>query len=282
MCVATIDAMLLQEGRYCVLRPFYHENGLPVDANARSKITKWCTSLMKINQYPTDTAAIAIDYLDRYVATPQGKEALFNPRLYQLVALGCVYCAIKIHGERPLAPAVVAKLSNGQRNREDVEKMELKILHALQWRMNPPTAMSFVRSHLDCALVHVDQIDALTRQALLDLCQLQLDASLSRYEFVAEKRSILGLAALLNAASSLYEDGPIFSELEYVIHQRTSMTRGNLASLRNQLYECMSSVELSSSSLPMLRKPSLQVSSTAADATVSESPRQVISEIILA
>jgi len=285
MCIGTMDAMLLQEGRYCVgdylkSRPSCHENGLPVDANARSKITMWCTSLMKINQYPKDTAAIAIDYLDRYVATSQGKEALFNRRLYQLVALGCVYCAIKIHGERPLAPAVVAKLSNGERSRDDVEKMELKILHALQWRMNPPTAMSFVRSHLDCALVHVDKIDALTRQAILELCQLQIDASLSRYEFVAEKRSILGLAALLNAASSLYENDPIFSELECFIHQRTNMSRGDLASLRYQLYECMSSVESSSSSLPILRNPSLQVSSTgAAHATMSDSPRQVISEI---
>ena len=285
ICVATIDAMLLQEDRYSAgnhrgLHPLGCENGLPVDADARSKITTWCSSLMKINRYPKDTAAIAIDYLDRYVATHQGKESLHNPRLYQLVALSCVYCAIKVHGHRPLAPAVVAKLSNGERSREDVEKMELKLLHALQWRMNPPMAMSFVRSHLDC-IPHGDEIDAATRQALLDLCQIQIDASLSRYEFIFERRSRLGLAALLNAANSLCEDGPIFLELEHVIHQRTNMTRDDLASLRYQLYECISSVDVSSSSLPMLRKPSLRVLSTAPDVMFSNSPRQVISNIPL-
>jgi hypothetical protein len=281
-CVAAVKAVLRQEQSYHVpdyLRqcPSSSELGLPLDANARSTIVRWCLRVIKICQYKHDIAAIAIDYLDRYVATHQGQEALLDRRHYQLASLTCVYCAIKLHGDRPpLGPTVIAKLSNGEISHNDVENMELKLLHALEWRMNPPTAMSFVRSHLD--LVHEDEVDVFTREAILDLSQLQVNESLLRYDFVSEKRSRLGLAALLNAADSLCDDGSISTGLEDIIHQCTSITPEDLAALRFQLYECISSTKVSLSSLPILRKPSDQDSwfSKTSEVTFADSPRAVM------
>lgn len=281
-CVATVGAMLRQEERYRT-RDFLRErpscttlSAAALDADARSAIACWSIRVMKACHYQSDTAMIAIDYLDRFVATDEGRGALLDRRQYQVASLSCVYCAIKLHENRRLEAAVVAKLSNGEISDIEITNMEINILHALEWRMNPPTAMLFVRSILDESVLG-DEINSLGRQALLDVSELQVVASLPRYEFVAEKRSMVGLAALLNAAESVCDDGSLVGLLENVIHHCTKLTHDDLVAVRIQLYECIASKEVSASSLPTLRKPSYRLSpcSKTRETTCLGSPRTV-------
>ncbi len=257
----TIQAMLNQEESGYFLNDYLRKLprstplGQPVDALARSTIADWCVKIMDVCQYHRETAAIAVSYLDRFMASPAGYSILLNRKQFQLAALACVYSAVKIHEQQALGPELVAKLSNGERTSRDIEKMELHLLEALQWRVNPPTSMSFVRSHL--ALIPESDMDTLTRQALLDLTQYQVDMSILKYEVALEKASIVGLAALLNAADSICEDGTLFDRIESLVLNYTSIHASTLVVVRSKLYELISSKQ-ASASLPCvqtLRKP---------------------------
>lgn len=282
-CATTIKAMLKQENSGYVVSSYLEQLppstslGPPVDAIARSTIADWCVKIMDVCQYQRETAAIAISYLDRFMASPDGYNILVDRKLFQLAALACVYCAVKLHEQQVLGPELVAKLSNGERTSTDIEKMELRLLQALRWRVNPPTAMAFVRNHL--YLIPESDLDALTRQALLDLTQYQIEISILKYEFAIEKASAVGLAALLNAADSICDDGSLFDAIESLILKCTNIQVSTLSILRNKLYELICSNDTSASLpyLPALRKPTSGFSSytkTEGD-SFSASPRTV-------
>ena len=278
-----IQAMLKQEESgyavkdYLQNLPSYTSLGEPVDAQARSIIADWCVKIMGVCQYQRETAAIAVSYLDRFMASPDGYSVLLDRSQFQLAALACVYSAVKVHEQQALGPELVAKLSNGERTSREIEKMELRLLQAVQWRVHPPTAMAFVRNHIE--LIPEDDFDVLTRQALLDLTQYQVDMSLLDYEFSIQKSSLLGLAALLNAADSICEDGSIYAQVGSLILSCTGIRPSSLDKLRNQLYEMISVKESSFSkpSLPILRKPASGYEAFAKKATnyFTTSPRTV-------
>lgn len=282
--LSKMDGMLQKEDEYLIRHDYLRglesptEYGLPLDAEARGTIASWCSNVMNICQYQKDTAFMAVNYLDRYVASTHGRRALLDRRQYQLASLACIYLAVKLHESQPLTPKLISNLSNGDRGPEDIELMELEVLKALKWRLHPPTAMLFVNIHLN--LIHSDEIDCVTRAVLLELSEVQIEASLSEYAFVSEKQSKVGLAALLNAADSLCEHGSLRAGLECIIHQCTYLIPSDLSTLRIQLYECMASAEEPSSLLPALRKPAVKETSFADDpssVSFATSPRTVLS-----
>lgn len=279
----TIKAMLKQEESGYIVRDYLHDLpsytslGQPVDARARSTIADWCVKIMDVCQYQRETAEIAVSYLDRFMASPDGYSVLLDRSQFQLAALACVYSAVKVHEEQALGPELVAKLSNGERTSREIEAMELRVLQAVQWRVNPPTAMAFVRNHID--LIPDDDLDGLTRQALLDLTQYQIDMSLLDYEFVMKKASLVGLAALLNAADSISDAGSLSAHVGSLIFSCTGIRPSAFDILRNQLYEMISTKETSDSpsSLPTLRKPvtGLAAFTRKASSCFASSPRTV-------
>jgi hypothetical protein len=279
----TIQAMMNQEESGYVVRDYLHNlptntpTGQPVDAEARSIIAGWCVKIMTVCQYEKETAAVAISHLDRFVASQDGYGILLDRSLFQLAALASVYSAVKIREPQTLGPQLVSQLSNGERSTEEIEKMELRLLQAVQWRVNPPTAMAFVQCHLD--LIPQEELDPLSRQALVDLAQYQVDMSLLNYAFVTKKASLVGLAALLNAAESICDDNSLLTTITSLILKCTGIRSESLSTLRTQLYELISTKEGTDSlrCLPILRKPSSGVemfAKTSGD-SFSESPRTV-------
>eukprot|EP00540_Astrosyne_radiata_P018443 CAMPEP_0116829580 /NCGR_PEP_ID=MMETSP0418-20121206/4295_1 /TAXON_ID=1158023 /ORGANISM="Astrosyne radiata, Strain 13vi08-1A" /LENGTH=170 /DNA_ID=CAMNT_0004458605 /DNA_START=18 /DNA_END=528 /DNA_ORIENTATION=+ len=104
----------------------------------------------------------------------------------------CLYTAIKVHEQQALSTDMVVELKE-----EDVEKMEFTILEALEWRMNPPTAIFFVRQFL--ALLSEQQLSQEDRRKVLDLCKIQVEAALNDYNYVGVYDSTIAFAALSNA-----------------------------------------------------------------------------------
>eukprot|EP00934_Nitzschia_sp_Nitz4_P006085 Nitzschia sp. Nitz4//scaffold70_size99833//82555//83478//NITZ4_004608-RA/size99833-processed-gene-0.40-mRNA-1//-1//CDS//3329557176//6075//frame0 len=230
--------------------------GAPVDAAARSTIAAWCIKVMDVCEYRRETAAIAISYLDRYCSTSMGRSALLDRKEFQLVALTAVYAAVKIHEPNALSPTMVAKLSNGERTASDIEAAELKLLQALQWRMHPPTAMAFVRNYLE---LMDSSLHTKSKRVLMDLAQYQIDISLTHYEYCLEPSSRVGMAALLNAMETIFEEQQwTLSNLEGLLSWHIDLTTLTLSRLQERLYEVISSSDSSppSQRLPPIRKPS--------------------------
>jgi hypothetical protein len=98
-----------------------------------------------------------------------------------------------------LTPRQIEHLSSGRFTPEQIETTEMGILSALLWRVNPPTAISFVQNLLELVPCHrlPEQ-----RDVMLEVVETQLELAVSdKYEafrFVNVKASSLGFVALMN------------------------------------------------------------------------------------
>ena len=216
------------------------EGLLPVDADARQKIAHWCMAIMDACKYSKETAAVIMSCLDRFVSTSDGSEILLDRSHYQLAALTALYFSVKIHCSQALSPELVAKLSEGAYAKEDIEAMEQRMLGAIQWRVNPPTAMDFVRIYLDMIVTSKNVFDQCTQNVIMELAGYQTNLSVLQFEIATTKASHVAVASLLNAIESIY---PNDKELYETIRDfatslsSTDIDPDYLESLRRQLYK---------------------------------------------
>jgi hypothetical protein len=276
-----IEAMLRQE-ESCYTVPDYLKHlpahtafCQPIDAAARSTIAEWCVQIMDFCHYNRETAAIAMSCLDRFVSTPDGHQVLLDRSQFRLAALTSVYTAVKIHEQQALAPDLVAKLSHGSHNETNIEAMELRMLQALQWRVNPPTSMEFVRKFLD--LIPQDVLDEKSRKVAVELAQYQVDLSVVDYAFCTKKASFIAFASLLNAVESVHNDGMTSSYVESVIAHSANINSHAFQDLRAKLYEAIPAQSASKMLETKLTRKSSCASacSSSSENSYSNSPRSV-------
>jgi Cyclin, N-terminal domain/Cyclin, C-terminal domain len=189
----------------------------PVDIDCRNKMAAWCYQVVDFCKFNRETVAISMNYLDRFMRSPSGAVALEDRKVYQLVAMTTLYTAVKIHEPEAMDPKLVSTLSRGTYSPAQVEAMEATILPALQWRLNPPTAMAFVRQLLDLLPLHI--IDSYQRDAVYDLSKFQTELAVSEYDFLNVHASIVGYCALMNALESVGVDDNTLAYMSIVFSQ---------------------------------------------------------------
>ncbi|GAX24366.1 cyclin D3, plant [Fistulifera solaris] len=123
----------------------------------RRKLCEWSYEVVDHFGFDREAVSIALNYLDRYVATKvQDSNHVIGQKDFQLLAVTCLYMALKIHGEtedpngqrRKLRIDAFVELSRGFFRVEIIEEMERDIFTTLDWRVNPPTCLRFVSSIL--------------------------------------------------------------------------------------------------------------------------------------
>lgn len=159
------------------------------DVTCRSKMLTWFLDIVDYFKYDKETVEIALNYLDRYDACQDRLE-------YQLTCMAALYTAVKIHERTALHPKLVASLSQGQFQEDDVIQQERKLLQRLKWRLHPPTTSAFVRELLPLVPKEV-------RAVVYELAQVQLQQALRLSSFRATPTYILAYAAVLNALESV-------------------------------------------------------------------------------
>lgn len=201
----TIGGMLKQELSYHP--PGRQENpnserfsAIGIDSRYRM-LTFFYDLVQKIGS-SRDTAEIAISYLDRFLASPHfGCQALQSKRLFQLVSNTCLYVAVKIHELKAMTPTLLADLSHGVFTADDVVSCELVLLQTLQWRLNPPTSLSFVRQYME--LLPHKIVSEETRRAVYDLARHQTELALEDARLFCERKSLIAYIAVQNALQRL-------------------------------------------------------------------------------
>ena len=112
-----------------------------------------------------ETVAVAVSYMDRFMVTTKTQRFVNT----EIVAMTCFYVAVKLYEPTVIPPAILCELfqkllayDEDDEDSEDdastttvasvevIESMELKLMEALQWNLNPPTAIMFVRQLLCC------------------------------------------------------------------------------------------------------------------------------------
>ena len=214
----------------------------PVDASCRNLMAKWCNEIADFCKYKKETVAIAMNCLDRFMASPSGYEILMDRNKYQLAAMTALYSSVKVHEQEAMDPKLVSTLSRGVHSAQAVEAMESKMLNAIQWRVNPPTAMSFVRSMMDLIpdhLMHSSDKDAVT-----DIARIQVETIVNEYDFCTVKTSSIAFACALNAMESVVADGMLIAEFESNMGKTMMVDESCVQDLRNAIYELMNSSDI--------------------------------------
>lgn len=178
-------------------------NVIVIDNDCRKKMIDWCYEIVDYCHFQHETIEIAISNLDRYVMTNIGSEALSNRWIYQLSAMTSLYTAIKMYEPQAIDSLTVSKLSRGTYTKQQIETMELQMLKALTWNVNPPTSLEFVRQILALLPTHI--IDNTMKETIYDVTKFQIELALQdgSSKFQSTKKSILALTSLINSLESL-------------------------------------------------------------------------------
>jgi hypothetical protein len=209
----------------------------PVDASCRFVMAKWCNEIADFCNYKRETVAIAMSCLDRFMSTPNGQEILLDRNLYQLASMTALYSSVKIHEQEAMDPTLVSNLSRGVHSPEAVERMEFEMLTSIQWRVNPPTAISFVRSMI--GLIPDEIIQACEKETILEIAKFQVEMIINEYDFCTFEESSIALACMLNAIESVTDDGMIYANFETTISKIIRADDAVLRDLRIAIYELM-------------------------------------------
>eukprot|EP00934_Nitzschia_sp_Nitz4_P006681 Nitzschia sp. Nitz4//scaffold14_size191712//50978//51916//NITZ4_001708-RA/size191712-processed-gene-0.304-mRNA-1//-1//CDS//3329536882//6671//frame0 len=172
----------------------------PVDEDCRVKMCEWCYQVVDFCKFRRETVGIGMSYLDRYLCSDKGKKALGDRKEYQLVAMTCLYIAIKIHEPLEMETSLLADLSRGCYTEMEFANMEKKILEALVWRVNGPTALGFVQQFL---LFLPQTIHSAVVLAVFDYARFQTELAIADHSSVKTKPSVMGMAALMNAMEGM-------------------------------------------------------------------------------
>ena len=150
-----------------------------------------------------------------------------------------LYTAVKIHEAEAMDPNLVSKLSRGAYAPCEIEEMERILLTGLQWRVNPPTTMSFVRALMD--LIPEETFELETRNALIDVTKFQIELMVGREELFLTPASLVALAALQNSLASLPIDSQLSEYILYVVSNALQWDSRDSAvmNVQNLMYEAV-------------------------------------------
>lgn len=172
----------------------------PVDEDCRVKMCEWCYQVVDFCKFRRETVGQGMSYLDRYLCTSKGLEALCNRKEYQLAAMTALYIAIKLHEPLEMETSLLADLSRGCYNEMEFVHMEQTILQALKWKVNGPTPLGYVQYFM--ALIP-HEVHPSVASLVMDYARFQIEMAVSEQSFVALRPSELALAAVLNALEGI-------------------------------------------------------------------------------
>lgn len=195
-----------------------HHVDVDVDSDCRAKMCQWFFQLADFCRVDRDNVAIAMSYLDRFLATAhsgnvRARRCLADRQEYQLAAMTCLYLAINLTETKEMDTGLLVELSHGKYAKADFVAMEEAITFGLGWRLNGPTTMGFVNHLLgllpaeDASKYVHDQQPQCCLQALKsrdeaglhELCRMQAELAVSDYRLVATRPSDVAVAAVRNA-----------------------------------------------------------------------------------
>lgn len=165
----------------------------------REKICEWAYQVVDHFDLNREVVGVAMNHLDRYLGSYEG---IVDKNLFQLLAMTCLYIAIKLNEYKHLlipgsksSMDTILQLSRGFFTLEEMEKMEYEVLQRLQWYVHPPTSQIFMKHFLFFLSVEENELH--------DLAQFMIELSVMDYYFVSYRPSEIALAALLNSMEKL-------------------------------------------------------------------------------
>ncbi|WOL13571.1 cyclin-D3-2-like [Canna indica] len=177
--------------------------------SARREAVEWVTRAAARHAFSVLTALLAVNYMDRcFLHCPGGGGLRLQrdkPWMGRLAAVACLSLAAKV--EETAVPLLLdLQVSSAPESEENkyvfdaktVRRMELLVLSALGWRMNPVTPLSFIH-HLLTRLCSGTAGGGARIRELASLCEALLLPVVADWRWVRYPASAWAAAALLQA-----------------------------------------------------------------------------------
>jgi len=237
---------------------FDDEKITPID---RRKLIDWCYAIADRCQFQRETVAVAANIVDRFMSTTRASsassqeiEALYDRTEYQLVALTALYISIKINERTSFGIKDFAAASRGIYPVEDIEVMELKILHALSWRVCPPTSVQMGNQILALMLPEESNSRSGTFEFLREEVAFQMENAVRDYYLATQRPSTIAAAAIMNAIESNGNQGcdHLTEALTCILREFSFESYDVLLHVRNHLFRLVNEEEGEENSLAMM------------------------------
>ena len=141
------------------------------------------------------TAVVAFGYFDRFPSsnTPAANRALNDVTECQLAFVTCLVIALKIHSGFNVETNFVSNvITKNSYDAEEINDMELQILHSLGWKLNGPTPHDFI----DYFLEVMPGVDGTCLDLAKQLSKALAEAAVMRYTSVLHHPSEIAFASL--------------------------------------------------------------------------------------
>jgi len=119
--------------------------------------------------------------------------------------MSTLYLAIKLFEPIELETSLLADLSQGYYSSTEIAKMESEILFALEWRLQDPTIISFVRYFVALMPRYILEQPSISK-TILDLSTYQAEIAVCDYSLSILNPSTVAFAAILNVLDSMAEE----------------------------------------------------------------------------
>ncbi|GJX42366.1 cyclin-D3-1-like protein [Tanacetum coccineum] len=165
----------------------------------RKLAVEWILKVKHHYGFTPLTAILAINYFDRFVSSVDEFKK-DEPWMVQLVAVTCLSLAAKVEETHvPLLLDLQVEDSDFFFEAKNIQKMELLVMSALKWRMNPVTPISF--------LDHIVRRLGLTNHNgywdFFNKCEALVLCLVKDSRFVCYKPSILATATMLRVIDEI-------------------------------------------------------------------------------
>jgi len=198
----------------------------------RENVVGWFYKIVDLSDqyyFSRETVDIALSYLDAYLL--QKGDELFDDTFtssstsasasaamteteteqvknlkFKIISSTCIFLAIKLHeSNNRFTIAALMSLNGSSFTKADILETEKDIVMTLDFRLSPPTIMSFVRPFLslfDNIVIYDSSVASLTPKAIshvLGLARFLSELSMYEIYFVNRKTSHIALACVLTA-----------------------------------------------------------------------------------
>jgi uncharacterized CHY-type Zn-finger protein len=167
-----------------------------IDAVCREKMAEWSFRVCDHFHVSREIVAMSFSFLDRFVNLCSCDRSAFK-----LAAMTTLYLAAKVNGAHVISIHSLAELSRGEFEMSNISEMETIILQTLQWKLNPPTAQSFVSAFY----IYMPVPQGPVAVAIQQRATFFVELALYDYTFVTKERTLMALAAMMNAMEGMNE-----------------------------------------------------------------------------
>ncbi|KAL7471693.1 hypothetical protein ACHAXS_011991 [Conticribra weissflogii] len=220
---------------------------LATDGKCREKMLDWAFEMVDYFNLDRSIVSVSTNYQDRFLTTPLGESARYSREEFRIASVTCLYIAIKLHVPQTwnITANAFAHLCHGMISGENIDKMEIRILFALGWKVNPPIPLAYTELYLDL-LFHTienpvndcgvtgnfiqlslndhyfsrkesnEETFELIQENILQLTRYQLENAAHNLMFLSTNSSTIATAAILNSVEGLMK---LYSGCSSFLHQ---------------------------------------------------------------